>query len=627
VQNLEKFIEYGSHCPGLLVSSDAAGERNPTTIRAFIDRHPRFLISSTYDSVDVIDFNRMTNPLVIIDEFHNLSRRNVTDKRDPIYRLLASSCRIMFMSATPRVFEVDNDDIDFVEDDDENSVSDGESDEESSTEFNPAMLGQVLYNMPFKTAIDCGYITDYRIWLPSIHEDNSQLVSAIESQTAAQAAVSDHHQLDAEVALTVGDIEATIKAKCMYLYSCLLNNGSRKCIVYCVNVAETEAMMAVMLQLNAFYALELNCVGLTSAVKSIERKRILGEFACQSAAVQLIFSVRILDECIDIPSCDSIYITYPSKSNIRTIQRLCRCIRVDAANPGKVGNIYIWCDEYEKTLDILGGMREYDLIFTEKLCINSTNFYGNSRAELTVLDKKFVENYLIGVREFIQLSWVDKLKVVEEYISNNHKLPSAGSHDKKTRTLRTWVNYQTKTYLTRQPETRIIYETFMNKHSILFATNVEYWYSQLNMLDNYVLKYGRLPSSKDNNPIFRDLYSWVTTQQRNYKSNTQIMENIEIRNAYSTFKNKYTDKKILISYEQQWFDKLQKVEQYIKDTGKLPITRDDDEDIRRIGVWLANQKRFDRPDKSYNIAHKNKKNVVIRAEYFAFKNRYKNLFK
>ena len=49
----------------------------------------------------------------------------------------------------------------------------------------------------------------------------------------------------------------------------------------------------------------------------------------------VILSVKILDECIDVPKCDSIYITYPSESKIRTIQRMCRCMR-KTNNPNKI---------------------------------------------------------------------------------------------------------------------------------------------------------------------------------------------------------------------------------------------------------------------------------------------------
>ena len=48
--------------------------------------------------------------------------------------------------------------------------------------------------------------------------------------------------------------------------------------------------------------------------------------------IQLLFIIRLVDECIDVSSGYSIFITYPSQRKIRTIQRLCRCIRIDKLN-------------------------------------------------------------------------------------------------------------------------------------------------------------------------------------------------------------------------------------------------------------------------------------------------------
>ena len=99
------------------------------------------------------------------------------------------------MSATPRIYELED------------------SDESFDIE--------IIYNMNFTDAINNKYITDYKIWLPSIHEDNEKLNNE----------------------LSVYDIDNIIKSKCNYLFSCLLNNGSRKCIIYCINNEELNYLI------------------------------------------------------------------------------------------------------------------------------------------------------------------------------------------------------------------------------------------------------------------------------------------------------------------------------------------------------------------------------------------------
>ena len=280
-QNLNRFIEYGYNKNTLLVDSD--GERDIDNINKFINNES-FLISSTFCSVDVISKLQLDNVLIIIDEFHNLSKNNVTDENNDFYKLLNSDYNILFVSATPRVYELEDIDED----------------------YNDSIFGNTIYNMSFTDAIKNKYITDYKIWLPSIHEDNEKL----------------------EEELSIYDINSVIKAKCNYLFSCLLNNGSRKCIIYCIDTTEITEMINGMNELNKFYYINYNINQITSKNNDKQRNKILNDFSNDNN-IQLLFSVRILDECIDIPSCDSIYITYPSQSKIRTIQRLCRCIRLD----------------------------------------------------------------------------------------------------------------------------------------------------------------------------------------------------------------------------------------------------------------------------------------------------------
>ena len=223
-QNLDRYVEYGFINNTLLIDSD--GTRDKKEIKQFIKSNKSFLLSATFDSVDVIVkcLKYFDNPLFIVDEFHNLSRNNVIpyiekpkditedeeieeeeiedeendydeeieyiENDDYFYQLLNSDHKILFMSATPRIYDFENTFDDY--------------------DYGNKLFGSIFYNMSFTHAIENKYITDYRIWLPSIHEDNTQLNNE----------------------LSIYAIDSVIKSKCMFLYSCLLNNGSKKCIIY-----------------------------------------------------------------------------------------------------------------------------------------------------------------------------------------------------------------------------------------------------------------------------------------------------------------------------------------------------------------------------------------------------------
>jgi superfamily II DNA or RNA helicase len=511
-QNLNKIIEYGYNNNTLLVDSD--GERDIDNINKFINNE-YFLISSTFCSIDVISKLKLDNVLFIIDEFHNLSKNNVTDKNNDFYKLLNSNYNILFVSATPRVYELEDED------------------------YNESVFGNTIYNMTFTDAIKNKYITDYNIWLPSIHEDNKQL----------------------EEELSIYDINSVIKAKCNYLFSCLLNNGSRKCIIYCVDTSEIIEMINGMNELNKFYYINYNINQITSKNNDKQRNKILSEFS-NGTNIQLLFSVRILDECIDIPSCDSIYITYPSKSKIRTIQRLCRCIRLNNNNKFKIGNIFIWCDQYDLILETLSGIKEYDVFFKDKIQINNTNFFGKSNNEFYINDKQLISNYLVGIKEFKQLTWIDKLKMVSDYIDKNLKRPSTKDKNKDIKQIGKWLQYQQSKYKNNEQNMkdeniRKLYEKFIEKYKVYFQSNEDIWIDTLNQVKKYIDDNNKRPLCEDKNKDIKFLGIWLQHQQINYKSNKYIMKDSNIKKIYEEFIKNY--KVYFQSNEDNWIDTLNQV--------------------------------------------------------------------
>jgi hypothetical protein len=60
-------------------------------------------------------------------------------------------------------------------------------------------------------------------------------------------------------------------------------------------------------------------------------------------------SVFVLSEGVDVVRCDSVFIGNigENSSDIRFMQRVMRANRVDAKNPGKINNIYLWATGIE----------------------------------------------------------------------------------------------------------------------------------------------------------------------------------------------------------------------------------------------------------------------------------------
>ena len=605
-QNLEKYIEYGYKNKTLLVDSD--GTRNSAEIKKFIESNELFIISSTYCSVDMIyeNLQYMNNPFFIIDEFHNLSKRNVTDKNDDFYKLLNSNVKIMFMSATPRIYDFENNsNEDIVKEIDKEEDDDDELDEENTIEndddYDESLFGPTIYNMTFNEAIHNKYITDYRIWLPSIHENNDKLNEE----------------------LSIYKIDLKMNAKCNFLFSSLLNNGSRKCIIYNTDSNEIQEMIDAIYKLNNFYCLdiEINVITCTNNAKS--REEILKKFEKNNNKIQLLFSIRILDECIDIPSCDSIFITYPCKNKIRLIQRLCRCIRIDKNNKSKIGNIYIWCNEYDEITDTLSGIKEYDIEFKDKIRVNEINFYGESNKVEFNNDVKLLDNYIVGIKEFRCLSWEEKLKGIEDYIIANGELPVKRNKNKDIKVLSYFLGTQKQNYkknkgIMKNNEIKIKWEEFIEKYKSYFLSYEEIWLKYLNQVIEYIILNEKLPIFSNSDKNIKKLNRFIRTQKENYKNNKNIMKNERIKKIWEDFINKY--KIYFLSNEEIWINKINEIQLYIEEHNKLPCQADKNEKIKKMGYFITLQKI------NYTSHDDIMKNENIRIIWEQFIEKYEELF-
>jgi predicted helicase len=251
---MDRFIEYGyPSSNALLVDTD--GEREIDNITEFINTNETLLISSTYKSMDVLCeclelFNK-NDTLFVVDEFHNLSKANISDENNPIYKLLISDHKVLFVSATPRIYDIE---------------------EEDYYNNNDMLIGNIVYEMTFKDAIENKYITDYKIWVPFVKENTTDL--------------------DKE--LSIYDIEIDVKNRCKFLFSALANNGSRKCIVYCKDTNDMKDNIDAMIKMNEFYALDIDINRISCEDSEKTRKKCLTYFSENNDNIQLLYSIKIL---------------------------------------------------------------------------------------------------------------------------------------------------------------------------------------------------------------------------------------------------------------------------------------------------------------------------------------------
>jgi superfamily II DNA or RNA helicase len=602
-QNLNRFIEYGYNKNNtLLVDSD--GDRDIDSIKKFIQSNNKCLISTTYKSMDLISecLELFNDVLFIIDEFHNLSKANIFDETDNIYKLLMSNHKILFMSATPRIYDIEYDDNNSVVDSD--SGEDSNSDESVNSDGDVGFFGDVVYQMTFTDAIANKYITDYRIWLPSIHENNEEL--------------------DNE--LSIYEIDNEIKNRCKFLYSCIANNGSRKCIVYCKDTEDMTTMIESMKTLNDFYIMDIEMHSI-SCEDSVKRRSYVLEYFANNKKIQLLFNIRILNECIDIPACDSVYISYAPKNKITTIQRISRATRIDKNNPYKVANVYIWCEAYEEILETLSSIKEYDIMFKDKVKVSTVDFYNNKdekQLQIIEKDKVLLSDCIIGVKEFKVISWEEKLVMVEEYIREYGKLPSKHK-DKNISSLGSWVSTQKQNYkknkeIMKNKNIRKLWDDFVKQYNHLFMSNRELWINNFKLLEEYINIHKELPSDYSKDPNTLKIARWKCTQKNNFKNTSHIMKEDEnIKTIWEQFVKRHY--KLFRTNEEKWLDNLRELEEYIQTHKQLPSHTNKDENISLLAKWVGHQKR------NYVDRNQIMNNDEIRKLWEEIVNKYQEVFK
>lgn len=330
VQLLEKFKEYFEDTYNyLLLSMD--GERS-------IDIHnQKNIISSTFCSVSLLLNLKLDNAIIIVDEFHNLSINQVNDVNNDMNKLICSYDKRLFLSATPKIYEQ-------IDDEKVNAYNIDEYD----------LFGNIFYSYSFVDAIKNKYINDFRLIIPNLKEDTNKID---------------------------------------FFYKNMLYFGYKKCIIYCKTIEEIKNYEEEIIKINKNnYNIQLKTNSITYKTSLKKRHKIINEFK-KDYKMNLLFSVHTLDECIDIPNCDSIYITYKVVNPINIIQRVSRCLRI-CENKGKSG-IFLWCNKYREIKLVCNLLEDFNINISHKISKENLimsnylnkNIFNNNEIETDIIEQ------------------------------------------------------------------------------------------------------------------------------------------------------------------------------------------------------------------------------------------------
>lgn len=302
------------------------------------------IISSTYDSCDLINkiITKLDNLLIIIDECHNL-----TDNNQEINKLLSTNHKILYMTATP----------------------------------NNNITYDNKYELTWDNAIQNNYICDYNFYYPN----NDKIIEVI-----------DNLKIDKNL------IEKTILInKAYFLLESIKLTNIKKCIVYLKTIQESYEFTKILQTLNIYFEFNIKIYEINYKTTTNNRGKTLNKFKNDNTCINIICNVHILDEGIDIPECDSVYLTHPNNNPINIIQRISRSNRLDVNNKEKISRIFIWSKNQIKLDQIINKLSKYIKIK-----------YGKETNEIINNDIKKVCN--------VNIMMNDILKNKEEYNINTN---------------------------------------------------------------------------------------------------------------------------------------------------------------------------------------------------------------
>ena len=269
------------------------------------------------------------------------------------------------------------------------------------------MTKELIY-LPLSKAIEQKKVCDYEIYLPILDENN-------EFESCIPEELSNCNNID-------------ILSKVLYLVTGMYNNGYRHCILYLPTIEDCKEYKIMLEKVFEDYYGDECLVGIITAETSADnRKKALKTFKTD-LKFTFLCSVRILDQNIDIPICDSVFITKIScsTSEVRTLQRLGRAYRIVENHPNKVAGCFLWTNSENDLCNMLNMIKSEDPGFYKKVKRISAN-YSTPKQERTTKENSHTQE----TKSFVKVrcvSWKERIKqkmnVLIKYFETNEMTPS-----------------------------------------------------------------------------------------------------------------------------------------------------------------------------------------------------------
>jgi len=190
--------------------------------------------------------------------------------------------------------------------------------------------------------------------------------------------------------------------------------------------------------------------------------------------------------------------------------------------------------------------------------------------------------------------WLINFNNIQKYIDENNKRPSTHDNNQNIRIMSKWLSHQQTNYKSKKEimKNSKIYDKWTEfitseKYKKYFMSNEKEWLLILNKVKKYINENKKSISTIDKNNDVMLMGRWLNTQKQNYKNKKQIVwTNNDIKKLYENFicDPVYS---IYISAEQEWFNWLDILKNYININKEIPTIKCN---INGLYSWFAYQK-------------------------------------
>jgi len=193
------------------------------------------------------------------------------------------------------------------------------------------IYGPVFHRLPFGQAIKEGLITDYRIVIPAVTDDNYRRMAEDADFIRINGVdVVDARKVASQISLLTAIREHDLHTTIAFL------NTNRKARDFAQGLYETWAWMPDELRPTG----ELWSKQISGEMPTKERSKLLDYLSGPHAGIRKVLSnVRVLSEGVDIPALNAIMFVEPRRSTIDIIQAIGRVVRLDRSLPNPAERI------------------------------------------------------------------------------------------------------------------------------------------------------------------------------------------------------------------------------------------------------------------------------------------------